>query len=166
MGKPRPRRIASDDCAVLIDGAVYYPHEGEYVELYSGVTVGELQAMEHIRRLGVEISAVKGDADEYARTLQLLDPHYEELYGCLASRLVSWDWTDDRGRPLGPPDEIATLRRLRPEELYWLLFCVQGESQGERKNGSRPSQTISSAIESLATPGNTSTEGRSRGLES
>lgn len=170
MAKPVPRRIPSDDCAVIIDGAAIYPHEGEWVDIFSGISVGELQAMEHIRRLGVEISAVKGEQDEYQKTLQLLDPHYDELYACLAGRLVGWTWTDDRGRALGDPSDLATLRKLRPEELYWLLFCVQGESPGQRKNGWRPSQTISSAIASIATETSEekprSTGGRNRGKRS
>ena len=166
MAKPLPKRVPSDDCAVLIDGAVYYPHEGEYVDVMPGMSVGELQSIEHLRRLGVEIQALEGEPDAQSRLLALLDPHYEELYRLLAARLVAWNWTDDRGRAIGPPDDVANLRTLRPEELYYLLFAAQGETPGARKNGWRPSQTISSAIASMATAEQNPTEGHNRGQES
>lgn len=164
MSKPLPRRIDSSDCAVIVDGAVYYPHEGEWVEMFAGATVGELQATEHIRRMGVDLQALKGEPDEYTRMLELLDPHYEELYARLSRRLVAWSWTDDRGEPLGDPTQIETLRNLRPEELYWLLFATQGETPNIKKKGSNGSQTFSSAIESLAT--RSSTRARNRGRAS
>lgn len=134
MAKPKLVRIVSDDCAITApDGAVYHPHEGEWVELFPIPSIGELQAFESMRRLGVEMEAVKGEPDEAARVAALLDPHFEQLCTLLAVRLVDWDWTDDAGRPL-PKPTTATLKLLRSEELYWLLNAQEGETPAQRKN--------------------------------
>ncbi len=134
MAKPRPRRGGSADCVIIVDGEAYHPHEDEWIEVLSGVSVGELQATEHIRRLGVEIQALQGEPDEQERLMALLDPHYEELTTRLAERITAWSWTDDLGRPLGDPTDPATLKKLRPEELYYLVMATQGQTPGQRKN--------------------------------
>lgn len=161
MAKPQPRRIASDDCAVTLPGGeVFYPHEGEWVEVVLGMTVGEIQQLGPIRAIGVQMAEVQGEPDQNARMLELLGPHYEMLTSLLANRILAWNWTDDFGRPLPALDGTPEpLKRLRGEELYWLLMAGQGETSAERKNGLKPSAITSSAI-TTTVPGATSSVSR------
>lgn len=161
MSKPLPKRIPSDDCAVTIDGTIYHPHEGEHVEMYAGLAVGELQAFAHMQQLGTQLLAVQGEEGEQEKIFALLEPHYEEVCQYLADRLVSWDWTDLKSRPLPPPDNPAVLKRLQPQELYWLLVAAQGETPAQRKNGSAPSPITSSVSGSTPTGARKSTSGHS-----
>lgn len=162
MGKPQARRIPSDDCAVPDGDSACYPHEGETVAIVGRQTVAEWQAFEGIRRLGVDLLAAQGEPDEVARILLRLNGHFDELCTLLAERVVDWDWTDNRGRPLPKPDGTAApLKRLSSDELGYLVMVATGESPGQRKNGSPPSPITSSATGSLATGAPSSTTGRS-----
>ncbi len=148
MGKPRPIRVPADDCAVTVGGATYYPHEGEWVDIFVGFPVGGWKALQTIFGLQAEIDAAKGEPDEAQRITALLEPHFDRLCTYLAERLVDWNWTDNRGRPLPVPDgDPELLKRLEAQELYWLLKAIQGQTPSEEKNASAPSPTISSATE-------------------
>ena len=163
MGKPLPKRVDSSDCAVKIGDETYYPHEGEWVELFVGQSVGELQGITQMRRLGVEMQAIQGESDQNERALDLIEPVFDTLCNILAGRIVNWNWTDDAGRPLPAPDGTPQpLKRLRAEELNWLLSAGQGETPAQRKNALAPSLTTCSDTESQATGAKPSTTGRSR----
>ncbi len=162
MSKPKPVRVLSDGCAITIGDDTYRPHEGEWVEMLAIQSVAELQEEERIRRLGVEIDAVRGEPDEASRLSALMDAHFERLCEVLAVRIVDWNWTDDLGRPLPRPDgSPAPLKRLRTQELYWLLTATRGEMPEQRKNDLAPSPTTSSDTESQATGAKSRTSGRS-----
>src|SRR5574340_894704 len=133
MGKPLPKRIPSDDCAVTIDNEVYHPHEGEYVEMYAGITIAELKTLEGFTRISVEVDAIQGEEEEQQKLLGLLNQHFDEICKNLAGRVVAWNWTDDRGQPLPQPDGKAeTMERLRAEEILWLMKATQGETPAQR----------------------------------
>lgn len=135
MAKPQPKRIPSDDCAVKIDGAVCFPHEGEYVEMITTETVGEMKARRFLREVGVRIDAIKGEPDEKVKFEQIMDEYFDEICSHLAGRVFAWNWTDDWGRPLPQPDgTVGPLLRLRAGELYWLMNATGGETPAERKN--------------------------------
>lgn len=160
MRKPPIKRIAADTCAVTIEGETYYPHEGEWVELYTGRTVGEERSAAKMAILASQFSATD-DPQEIAGIGEEINACYDDLSALLCSRLVAWSWTDDRDNPLPQPDGTpAVLQYLRAEEIGWLLAASGGEVAAERKNGFRPLPTTSSATES--TPGRSSTTGRSR----
>ncbi len=138
MSKPQPKRIPSDSCPVRVDGAVCYPHEGEWVELIALETVGELRARCRMAGLGAELEKTHGEPDEAYQFNVLMDAHYAELCDYLAERVFAWSWTDLRGIPLPPPaDEEGKplgLLKLRAGELYWLLNATGAETEAERKN--------------------------------
>ncbi len=151
MAKPKPQRVEANDCGVVIRGQLYFPHEGEWVELYAGMTVGEMHAIEGLRRLGVELQALQGEPGKQAEMLAVIDPQFDKLCELLADRVVDWNLADDRGRPLPKPDGTPEpFRRLRAEELLWLLAAAEGETPAQRKKDSRPSGTSSSATSSPA----------------
>jgi hypothetical protein len=108
------------------------------------------------------MDAAKGEADEGARAIAIVNRHMSSIIGLLTGRLIAWNWTDDDSQPMpqpkGNPD---VLTQLRADELVWLVTVSQGESPTERKNGSRPSETTSSAIALPATAARKSTGGRS-----
>jgi hypothetical protein len=163
MAKPKPLRIPSDDCAVTVNGEACQPHEGEWVEIYSGMSVGEWRAFESIRRAGVDLLAAQGEPDEAARVTAIVEGQFGTLCEHLARRVTAWTWTDDRGMPLPQPDGTpGPLQALRSQELAWLIAVSQGETPAVRKNGSRPSRTTSSDTASPAMAGRKSTGGRSR----
>jgi len=136
MAKPQPRRIPSDDCEVTINGEVYTPHEGEYVEMLVGQTVSEISAARRFLELQPKFAALKGEDDENQQVTALLDDAFEGICKSLAGRVVSWNWTDDAGRPLPPPDGTSgPIKNLRAEEVYYLIGCAKGEPPAERKNG-------------------------------
>lgn len=140
MGKPRPLRIPSDGCEIRVEGKTYQPHEGEWVELISVNTVGELKTRVEMAKLGVKIDAIRGEPDEGARFNAIMDEHYSMLIQHLARRVFAWNWTDDRGIPLPPPvnpdGSPSGLLLLRAAELYWLMnaSAPKGEAESERKN--------------------------------
>ncbi|MFH0900676.1 MAG: hypothetical protein V2A73_08620 [Pseudomonadota bacterium] len=137
MGKPKPRRIASDDCEVTLDGGEKCtPHEGEWVEIFTGWSVGELKARNEFNRMRVRLDAVEGESDEARRSLAIMDESFEGILAALAGRIVTWNWTDLAGRQLPQPDGTKEpLRQLHADELFWLLNAGAGETPSERKNG-------------------------------
>lgn len=110
-----PRRIFADDLAVEQGGETYYPHAGEFVEFKGRPAVGL-----------------------YLRFGQLGDS--PEAVSLLLEYLTDWDWTDDEGKPYGPPT-IEALMRLPAVELGWLLTNAASEPKTEEAhlNGSSPS---------------------------
>lgn len=164
MSKAPTVRIPSDGCVIVAPGIEpYYPHVGEWVDVVLVGSVGELQAIARLRELAPALAAAQGEPDEMARTLALLDPHFEEVLGYLAGRVMAWSWTDNFSRPLPQPDGTpGPLRLLTANELYWLLFASQADDAGTRKKGSRPSPITSSATARRPNP-KRSGKGRSHG---
>ncbi len=136
MAKPKPKRIPSDSCRLFVDGEECYPHEGEWVELISAETMGELRVRVKFARLGVALEAIQGEADEVARANALLEEHYGEVCEHLARRVFAWNWTDDLGTPLPQPrGNPEAFRLLRSGELHWLMNAMMPrETADERKN--------------------------------
>lgn len=144
MAKPQPLRFPSDDCPVSVGGTIYYPHEGEYVELFPVASVAELATFGEIFRLGVDMNAAKGEPDEAVRIGDLLSRHFDEACNLLAGRVVAWDWTDLRGQPYGQPS-VEVIRKLAAEEIIWLIGLSQnGETPTQRKKGLPGLPTMSS----------------------
>ena len=140
--KPTARIVPSDDCVVTIDGVDYALHEGESVTVVPGFSVGDIQLMRRFSELQPQLDAATSPGEQIGITADTCN----EIIDALCKRLLAWTWTDDAGRylpqPLGNPVAFAP---LRVEELMYLALVVRGESPGERKNGSRPSRTSSSA---------------------
>lgn len=156
MAKLPARRVPSDDFSVRVGGVDYHTHEGEWVEVIaSPLQLRHMRAYSRLGTLGVELEAAQADpaaeaAEQDAAKLkiaQLMDSNFDLMLSALTARVVAWNWTDDFGRPLPAPDGTAApFEALSAEELHYLMGVVQnGESQAERKNGSRPMPTASSA---------------------
>ena len=160
MSKPVARRVSSDDCAVSIDGVVYYPHESEWVNLMGGLAVGELKGLGKFGQIQTEMDAIRGDANEGARVLAILNPAFDEVRFVLARHVTAWNWTDNRGQALPPPD-FESLGMLSQEELFWLLAALQNRTPDAEKNASPPSPIMSLDTPSPETAGASSTGGLS-----
>lgn len=144
MAKPQPIRIPSDDCAVTIGGEKYHPHEGEWVEMIPGLTVGALHGMRVLQEMVPQLQAAEGEPGEQARVVALMDTGYAEICSFLAARLFGWNWTDLSGRPLPAPDGTpSALQALSAEEVNWLLQAAGGETPAAQKKGSKRSPTTS-----------------------
>lgn len=144
--KPPARTVPSDDCVVTVDGVEYHPHEGEWVKVVPGYSVGDLQLQREMQSLAMKLDAASGEADEAQKKIALVDDSYESAIGVLSHRLRAWNWTSDDGEALPQPaGNPAAFQHLRVEEVMYLVAAVQGETPGDQKNGSRPSGTSSSA---------------------
>lgn len=125
MSKPLPTRVASDDCEVTIDGQACRPHEGEWVELHRGRTVGEVTAINRLQALQAELAAAE-DPERQAELAGELDAVFGDLCSLLARRLVGWSWTDLTGRALPQPDGTAAqLAGLESAEVAWLVQATR-----------------------------------------
>jgi hypothetical protein len=148
VAKPKPQRFPSDDFEVTVEGETYHPHEGEWVEIFTDISVDDMLSGEALARIGLEMEAAKGDKDEVLRVAQLANEHFDVICVGLADRLVDWNWTDRRGNPLPKPDGSPDLlRRLTNAEVAYLMGLKRAtqETPDERKNDLRPLPITSSA---------------------
>lgn len=156
--KIAPRRVSADDCpttvgAVVENGAVvepgetYYLHQGESVWLLPVGTVQMQLAAMRLATAGAELAAIEGDQEGQLVGLAAINAGLTGLARAVAERVVAWDWTDIRGEPLPQPyRSSATLLNLEASELHWLSTAsTLGETEAERKNGSAPLPTGSTA---------------------
>ena len=149
MAKPRARRIPSDACPLRVGDETYYPHEGEWVELFPIVTVGDRLVFTNLQALGVRLQQAEGDEDEMLVQLAGVSESYGHIKGVLVKNIVAWNWTglDSELLPL-PKADPTVLDTLSDDEMQWLMGCVFGREEeiaSDRKNGSRPLPTTSSA---------------------
>ena len=134
-----PKRVASDDCAIYVDrviedgeitdeGAPYYVHQGEWVELLPTTNLDEMFAL-----AGVVASS---DSDDPKRIIVDSAKAMKELFESLSLRIVAWNWTDNNFAPLDQPsDNPKVLEQITNDELMWLMSAVQGkETSADRKN--------------------------------
>lgn len=153
MAKPRVTRVPSDTCVVTINGEVYHPHEGEWIDVIPAPqTVAERQAMVRLQIAGKKLRAASGDEDEQEQVDAFLEGDFGMALRIAAKRIVAWNWTDMRGEQLPQPDgNAAVLRELSDEELGWLIGACNGrppeEEVEEEKKDSASSLTTSSATE-------------------
>ena len=142
MGKIPSRRVPSDDCLVHVgrrvedgqivdEGEAYNVHEGEWVEVVPVVTMRQYIEINHLSK-----SLTAQDIDGMERSM-------DALCKAIAQRVVAWNWTDNEGVALPPPTE-GVIRELTEDELVYLITAIQGETAGQRGNGSTPSPTRSS----------------------
>lgn len=167
MAKPQPKQIPSDTCKVTIAGETYYPHEGEWIEvLPSPNTLREQQAFVRFSIAARNLAATEGDDDQVDHTGEYLERDFGTLLEVVARRVISWNWTDMRGRPLPQLDgKTDLLRDLSDQEVYWLVGACRGEApeviEAEEKKDSLTLPTTSSATEPTPIPTPSSTD-RSR----
>ena len=143
--KPPLDPIPSDDCEITINGKTYTPHEGEWVKAIPGMQLGDFKISHKLGELQPQLAAIEGDEDEGAKRIALADDSFNDVVESLKDRIVEWNWTNDLGSPYPqPPDDPEVFRRLRPEESYYLISVMRGETTDAEKNGSKPSPTTSS----------------------
>ena len=146
MSKPKPVRVPSDDCAIVVAGETYYPHEGEWVDVIPTPSIRNYRALRVLGEAGTRILAAAGEPDENLQTVTIIDEAYTAVCAELADRIVDWSWTDDAGRPLPKPDgRPEPLVGLRAEEINWLVGAVIGKTPAQEKKGSRRSRITSLA---------------------
>lgn len=157
--RPPAVTVPSDDYEIEVDGETYYPHRGEEVEVLMGATVGEFAYQRGMDELRVKLDAIgeeieeEDEATELQRLIAerqqrtvLIEGSYGEMSEFVRERMVSWNWTDRRGKSYPQPDDDPEVfDRLPLEELAYLVSVVRGETGGQAKNASRPSPTSSSA---------------------
>jgi hypothetical protein len=112
-----------------------------------------------------------------AERVRVVDESFASMAAAVARRVVAWNWTDDRGRPLVPwnaEDEEGrpyanldgrpeTVELVELEELTYLRDLLSGEAPADRKNGAGTSPNSISATDSPATRMTpSSTTGRNR----
>ena len=136
-------RIPSDDCMVYVgrkveegkvtrEGTPYAVHKGEWVEVMPVVSMEQYLALSALASL----TAVEHEKIGLA---------FESLCKELASRIITWNWTDMMGEPLPSPyGRPEVLRALSNDEWMWLVLAVQGETPAQRGNGSAASANTSS----------------------
>lgn len=163
MAKPKPTRVDSSDCRVEMFGDPYCPHEGEWVEMVRGLATGALEHLDALSQLQTQGLTLQDEEGGNVRMAQMMKQTAVVMWDLLKDRLIAWNWTDDRGRPLPQPDgTVEPLKLLNFEELLWLFGVLQGETKVERKNGSAPSPIISGASPSQPTGAKSRTGGRGR----
>lgn len=138
MSKPGAERFPSDDFTVIVNGATYHPHEGEWVELFPDQSVAEILSHNALTRLGAKLKTVQGDPDEQVQVATAISEHFDTVCHQLAARVMAWTWTDRRGNPLPQPDgTIGPIASLSSEEMAYLLRLrsIRQETEAERKNG-------------------------------
>lgn len=138
MAKPQPTRIPSDDCAVLIDGETYHPHEGEWVEMFRGQSVAEMEPLNALLRLQPQMEAARDDPAAMAEVMPRMEEAFRAVSELLAERITGWSWTDMRGRALDNPPTAEALRRLDTQELNYLVMAAQGGAAAEGKGATKP----------------------------
>ncbi len=100
------------------------------------------------------MEAAKGDEDEGRQVIVIVDDAFEDATNALAARLLAWNWTDRTGVPFAQPHgNPKVIQALDAYEIRYLLTILHGETIEERKNGSRPSRTTSSATRSRQSRG-------------
>lgn len=166
MAKPLPIKCPADELVVKFGGVEYTPHEGESVTLLRCGTLNMLTRFRELNGVAAELAAIKGDANENERSVEIVESAYRGLAELIAPYLIEWDWTDITGRPLPPLDGTAgPLGQLEVEELQWLTARIQGVEVSDRPNASRRSGTSSSATEPTPTS-SASTTASNRGRRS
>lgn len=147
MSKPAPIRYDTGDLEVEVGGQKYRPHEGEWVEAYAGLTVGQVGLFARLQQLAGRVEALQGEPDAPAKEIALRDEVYQEALRTITPRIARWSWTDAAGEPLPQPrDDPSVMQRLSLEEMFYLVGLIQnGETPGMRKNGSGPSGSTSSS---------------------
>jgi len=137
MSKPKiePRKVKSDDCVVYVGrqidadqmvitdaGTPYYPHKGEWVEVYPLISVRQYIAWNKIRNMA-------SGTDEGILM----------LCRALSDKIKEWNWTDLDGKKMPQPyKKPDVLLDLTEDELLWLSAALV-ETPGQRKNASAPS---------------------------
>ena len=134
--------MPSDDCVVYVgrvirDGEIvdagepYKVHEGEWIDIVPVTTIQQTIALR-----GLQEAASKGNETEAEKNIDI-------LCKTLADNLTDWSWTDNKGNPLPNPfEKPEILMSLTEDELAYLLTALAGETPGERKNVSMPSQDL------------------------
>lgn len=144
MSKIPSIAVPSDDCAVDHAGVTYHPHEGETVWLWPNHSLAMLTAMNQLGTMQVRTAALRGEPNEVAESMRIVEETFRNIAEQVAPFLDRWDWTDMRGLPMPALDGTAEpLMSISVEELMWLARAVQGETEGARKNVSKPSRTTS-----------------------
>ena len=155
--------VPSDDYSEEVDGVVYHPHEGEWVQITRSQSVAEFKAMKRFSEAQVAMRDAELDPDEQQKAVDLLEPAMDDVIGLLAERVYDWSWTNDADEPLPRPfGKPEILRKLSALELNYLLMAARGEAPAERKNGSADLPTTSLAIASPETAAPKATTARSR----
>lgn len=143
--KPKPVRIKSDDCVVLVQGQQYHVHRGEWIETYVGVTAGQLANFDALADAHEVAQQVKGDPDGGRQSIRAMSSALQQTMEALADRITAWNWTDHTGAALPKPyKDPGAFKTLTVDELIYLTGAVQGETEEQRGNGMSGSLTGSS----------------------
>lgn len=123
---PPTKRIACDECPVIVDNVTYFPHEGQWVDVIPVGSMREQLVLGDFSRLSVEAAAAEDDP-QLQRELNLrLSQVNNAVLQVLADRVIDWNWTDAYGRALPKPDGTAQgIDRITQSEMWWLLTTIR-----------------------------------------
>lgn len=126
------RVIASDDCLVVEGGVEFYPHKGQTVSLIGWFDMDALRLMYQLADLLERVTAADADVDEAVRLVEGSDPLMEAFIRALAERVISWTWTDRKGKSLPQPfGNPAAFGSLGLHELIYLALLSAPKLQKE-----------------------------------
>ena len=117
--KPPLRTIPSDELTLVIDGETYHPHEGEWIKVRPKLSV--VAFTNALRLYGLTSGGTTFDLKDSLAVAELYDKSVSEV----GRAIVEWNWTDDEGKPLGPPSP-KVIESLNQQEFWWLLASVLG----------------------------------------
>lgn len=103
-----PRRVPSDDYSVALDGTMFFPHEGEWIEI---------QPLQNLGRL-MRLSDAWGRlSDREGNPTQA----FEDICTELSQVIVGWNWTDNAGQPMPQPhNRPDVIKAVDSMELVYL----------------------------------------------
>jgi len=84
--------------------------------------------------------ATLGDTDWTAAPPLEVRRALEGIFQTLSELIVAWNWHDEEGQPLPPPDAPEVIAELSIAEIYWLANKL-GEMAGEVERQAVPLET-------------------------
>ena len=158
--RPPTKRIACDECPVIVDGQTYYPHEGQWVEVVPVGSMREMFVMGDYSRLVVDIAAAEDDPDLAPEMNQRATQMNQAVLQVLADRIVNWNLTDAYGRELPKPNGTPqAIDRISQSEMWWLLSAIRtGGASAEEGKGESGTPTTGSDSSPQPDPKKSSTD--------
>lgn len=123
MQKTRPpaRTISGDLFESTQDGVTYYPHVGEEIKVIGNASskyLGNLVKLRSLLTLALKENGAMLHLEEGDEISTLLRSLVEEIQG----HIVSWTWTDSKGKPYPKEPSVADVDSLPFDEFMVLLL--------------------------------------------
>lgn len=116
-------RVDCSDYQVEVDGEVYHPHEGEWVEVRRMPGIGAILMAQRLASLEETWERIGQDESATRRAAEDL----EFIAGAVARAIPRWSWTDDDENPypVNPTKEVIESLEI-PETIYLAGVVFRG----------------------------------------